>query len=790
MDSVALQSGAVFDNKFVILEQLGAGGMGAVYKAKQVGFERIVALKLLNPVLFDSQDSASRFEREAKILSVLQHVNIARFFFYGVSHELVPFLAMEYVPGESLRKRFVAQQRLPWKQSLKMILQICSALSYAHGQGIVHRDLKPENIMISSSPSGGSVEPDESKATERIVLIDFGLSKVTDPQMSEVQKLTKTGDLIGSVNYLSPELCKGMKPDSRSDIYAVGVILYEAVSGSLPFTADSPIGVIYKHAHEQPTPLNERSLQIPVQLRLVIEKCIAKEPDARYQSAEDLKKDLEAILDNRLDQIEVQVGESKKQYAILSALIVATALLLASAAYYLVSASKVSHIDPDQVLEKKQKSNNSALLTVGGLNSMKIAELQRRVDFWINNGSPLDARKLVEDWTLVHKRKGTLTPFEISLLTQTLGRTYAALNDQGVAAKIYEDTIEKLRKDPRTKSEDLIGLLSAQISAYGWLGQSRKLKEPCDELAKILRENPQLPNDVKDEIRFQLCLALASQHLYVESLKYIDEECKDSFDQHRFGRQRATNLFALGRIEEAKAAAKNSVARSSVRNRLVGRSVEIDELAAARDAASCAEQASRFDVAVELLEPALKVCPPVVDIGRAEALFSVATWKVKQFQPESRNSGVLLDRTKDYGKWAQALKEGIEALKESAEISSRLKDLKTEFRVRCRLAYYYFLAGNAGQADQVIDSLYNFYSVEKRDDVSRSITSQLFYEGADAFSCGWNREAMLVFQKVEEICGDDADQHSVDLKKRAHTFYLAAQKKLGLNKTVAPKNGK
>lgn len=222
MESVALLSGAVFDNKFVILEPLGSGGMGSVYKARQIGFERIVALKLLSTALAESDDSTARFEREAKVLSVLHHKNIASFFLYAVSADHVPYLAMEYVEGDSLRKRFLSQARQSWRWSLQMVLQICDALSYAHKNGIIHRDLKPENIMISGEGQ-----------TERVVLIDFGLSKITDPQMTEVQKLTQTGDLIGSVNYLSPELAKGLKPDSRSDVYGLGVILYEAVSLSL-----------------------------------------------------------------------------------------------------------------------------------------------------------------------------------------------------------------------------------------------------------------------------------------------------------------------------------------------------------------------------------------------------------------------------------------------------------------------------------------------------------------------------------------------------------------------------
>ena len=324
--STALNPGSIFDNRYVIIEALGAGGMGIVYKCKQVGLERIVALKILNSSLLVSTESEARFQREAKILSLLNQKNIASFYQYGVA-DGHPYIAMEFVGGQSLRSVLnqVLSSGLPWKRAIAIASQIAEALAYAHGQGVVHRDLKPDNIIVSGETENPNV-----------VLIDFGLSSVTDPQNEELQKLTKTGDLIGSINYLSPELCKGLKPDSRADIYSLGVIIYEMITGHPPFEADSPVGVVYKHSNESPSAFASKIQNTPAQVEAVVFRCLAKDPGKRYQTASTLLEDLQHLLKGEFNEIDSSavnaVSGSRKNPITIAFLVVGIIALAAIAA--------------------------------------------------------------------------------------------------------------------------------------------------------------------------------------------------------------------------------------------------------------------------------------------------------------------------------------------------------------------------------------------------------------------------------------------------------------------------
>ena len=349
--NIALGPGSVFSDRFVIVQVLGAGGMGSVYKAKQVGLERVVALKVMNSMLVAESESESRFLREAKILSLLNHANIAKFYQYDV-YDKQPFIAMEFVDGESLRQHLQDRDSFPWKEAVVLATQVCEALSYAHAHGIIHRDLKPENIILSGDP-----------LSPKIVLIDFGLSKITDPQLEELQKLTRTGDLIGSINYLSPELCRGFKPDSRADVYALGVILYEMLTGKPPFQSDSPVGVVYKHSHETPAAFAGKSTGIPAEIQNVVFKCMAKNPDDRYQSAKELEIDLQHLLKEEFNKIENVPTISRRNESsawLMPAAIVAGIAIIAAGAFAYLLKTNQSKTNPDDAITTRAVSDTSS----------------------------------------------------------------------------------------------------------------------------------------------------------------------------------------------------------------------------------------------------------------------------------------------------------------------------------------------------------------------------------------------------------------------------------------------
>ncbi len=277
----SLPAGTIFANKYEILSLAGSGGMGTVYKAKQIDLERIVALKLLDPGLVADSESQQRFIREAQSINQLSNEHIATFFAYEIGADELPYIVMEYLEGKSLRSVLLAEGRLDEERMKHIAIQISEAMAHAHAKGIIHRDLKPENIILLDSPEKDFVK-----------IIDFGLAKIQVTHNSG-QKLTQTGALIGSVHYLSPEQCTGHKADRRSDIYALGCICYEILCGAPPFEAESPVGLIYKHANEQAIPPSVRAdKKFSSRIDQVILKALAKNPESRFQSMEEFATSL------------------------------------------------------------------------------------------------------------------------------------------------------------------------------------------------------------------------------------------------------------------------------------------------------------------------------------------------------------------------------------------------------------------------------------------------------------------------------------------------------------------
>lgn len=283
--------------KYRIVRLLGEGGFGTVYLADQIDFNRQVALKVLTGQALINDEMRARFEREAKILSTLSHPGIVPIYNYGLDESARPYLAMQYIEGKTLRQMITARGKLAWQTVQTIGVQICRALSIAHAGGVVHRDLKPQNIIVSQEPSGQPMAK----------VLDFGLSTFyADPGG---QKLTMTGQLLGSPHYMSPEICRGGKVEAASDIYSLGCILYECVSGRLPFDADNAFGLVYKHASEMPPKLTEdETLKgLPPSLELAIFKAMQKQPEDRFASMEEFARALEMIGSG----VEPQLGSVK-----------------------------------------------------------------------------------------------------------------------------------------------------------------------------------------------------------------------------------------------------------------------------------------------------------------------------------------------------------------------------------------------------------------------------------------------------------------------------------------------
>ncbi|MBX9688780.1 MAG: serine/threonine protein kinase [Candidatus Obscuribacterales bacterium] len=284
--------GKIFESKYQILSLAGMGGMGAVYKAKQLDLERFVAIKLLHFHLFDDENLRQRFQREAQALSTLSNQHIAKIYSYGIWQERFPFMVLEFIDGQSLHSLLQDCEKLEWQRSLKIMMQVAEALNHAHEHGIIHRDLSPNNIMIQQETS-----PDFVK------ILDFGLAKIMAPSSTEIQKLTQTGTLLGSIKYMSPELCAGQKVSYQSDIYSFGCILYESLCGNPPHWADNPIGFMHKHINEEIVPLkNIKALKIPDSLNTVVLHSLQKDCSNRYADMKTLMNDLTLVISGEGDE--------------------------------------------------------------------------------------------------------------------------------------------------------------------------------------------------------------------------------------------------------------------------------------------------------------------------------------------------------------------------------------------------------------------------------------------------------------------------------------------------------
>ena len=270
--------GQLLDGRWQIEEKIGEGGMGAVYAASQRSVNRKVAIKTLRAQLNDSEEFVDRFFREAQIATTINDPHCVTILDFGQTEEGVLFLAMEFLEGEDLHER-LKRERLNPTEAMKIGVQLASALQAAHDAGVVHRDLKPENIYLLDR-SGGDLF---------VKVLDFGIAKMTNAET----QYTRTGQVFGTPQYMSPEQCEGGTLDGRSDLYSVGCILYEVLAGHVPFHDSKSVGLLLAHVSQPPPPLDVRALNIPSGLERIIMRLLAKDADARYPSANALRQALE-----------------------------------------------------------------------------------------------------------------------------------------------------------------------------------------------------------------------------------------------------------------------------------------------------------------------------------------------------------------------------------------------------------------------------------------------------------------------------------------------------------------
>jgi len=287
----SLQKGSTLAGRYKIIEELGRGGMGVVYQAEDTKLKRTVALKFLPPELTHISELKERFMREAQAAAALDHSNICTVYEFDETEETT-FISMAYIEGQSLRKK-IDSGPLELDESLKIAMQVAEGLQEAHNKGVMHRDIKSANIIVT--------EAGQAK------IMDFGLARVSGTTL-----LTKEGSTMGTIAYMSPEQARGQEVDFRTDIWSLGVVLYEMFGGQLPFKGEHDQSVVYAILNEKPQPITDLRSEIPMSIGQVVSKALEKNPDERYQHIEELLDDLKSISAGIVpEEIKVRLRKAK-----------------------------------------------------------------------------------------------------------------------------------------------------------------------------------------------------------------------------------------------------------------------------------------------------------------------------------------------------------------------------------------------------------------------------------------------------------------------------------------------
>jgi serine/threonine-protein kinase len=344
-----LAVGTLVADKYRILALLGTGGMGVVYKARHQLMNKNVALKMLHKHLVRSSQSLMRFQQEARTANTLSHQNIVKVFDFGITPDAQAYQVIECLEGKSLAEVIDENGPLPVERAMHIFIQACDALQHAHTNGVIHRDLKPSNIMLAANENDYDI----------VKIVDFGIAKMLPQEGGDVLKLTQTGEVFGSPVYMSPEQCLGTELDGRSDIYSMGCLIYESLTGSPPLVGGNLYDTIYKQINELPPGLAQTKPDLPKlgQLEQIVFKCLAKSADQRYQTMAQLKDDLELVarglrkswlsqLTANFDLLKIRSAPLRKRLpirllSVLSAIILVLSLLSGWMTYSLFGSSKL-----------------------------------------------------------------------------------------------------------------------------------------------------------------------------------------------------------------------------------------------------------------------------------------------------------------------------------------------------------------------------------------------------------------------------------------------------------------
>ncbi len=420
--------GTTINEKYLVLGYVGRGGMSVVYRARHLHLDQDVALKLLRSHLIFDDDMFMRFTIEAKAVSVLAHKNIIRLFDYGITEDARPFLAVEFLTGTSLDEIVRTCGAIEEPVAINWFCQIMSALIEAHSHGIVHRDLKPSNVMVGTDSSG----------IETVKLLDFGIAKVLSED-AEQAKLTQTGEVFGSPMYMSPEQCLGKQLDARADIYAVGILMYEVLCGKAPILGLNVLDTLKRQLSVEARPLREVAPHVSADVEYIVMRCLQKNPEMRYQSAEELLRDLVAVRQQkRVQRVKTEDSAKKKPVFVDTSRIITVVASLACIAVFAAAAIagfkimpklappvKVSNVPP------KEKTVNPETINDSGYRNMHVLSAE-----YITKGMYKDAIPLLLFCVTILKDRPE-RELELADVYRELGKCYIKTGAEADARRSF-----------------------------------------------------------------------------------------------------------------------------------------------------------------------------------------------------------------------------------------------------------------------------------------------------------------------------------------------------------------
>jgi serine/threonine protein kinase len=517
--------------QYTIQSKIGDGGMGAVYRATHSALDKTLAVKILRSDYWFNAVQLKRFTLEAKAASQLSHPNLAAIYDYGVTDRGAPFLVMDYLSGGSLAELIEHEGFLEPLRALDIFIQLSDALVHAHAKKIVHRDLKPTNVILSSSDKG----------KDFVKIVDFGIAKVLPGNEKEANKLTQTGEIIGSPLYMSPEQCLGKRLDERSDIYSLGCLMYETLAGQAPFVGPNPIQTIFKHVNEQAPRLSQTApdLVLPFGLEYVVLKCLEKDPQDRFQSMEEVKVALEKIRDGERPAVkklrrELTTTQSRARIlTVIAAVFLLPVFIVAGMSMQLLNRPKwatdlekahiaLSKRDSQIALEHLDKALKEADGAHAG-NATKMEIFNTRGDCYYslaraeNNSSAL-FWEAIKNYYEASKFAGTA--LDQGNLSERIGECYYNIKDFKDAKNYYETAARNRTLEPgpanvyRAENDLKLGMALQQLGNYDQA--LAKFMSAIDTYKSIPEQRPYLANAYN-----QAGLMLEKQNKLKEAANYF-----------------------------------------------------------------------------------------------------------------------------------------------------------------------------------------------------------------------------------------------------------------------------